>query len=95
MWISRQHYEAMQTMRRELHDILEQSIRDKNAFIERLEARIAELEAERKAYYERIQQREDERRKPMEALPDAAPESWEDRMRREIAEQGMAVEELQ
>lgn len=94
MWISKQHYEALQTMRRDVRDILEQAIRDKDAFIERLMARIAELEAERKAYYERIQQREDDRRKPMEALPDAGPESWEDRMRREIIEQGMEVKDL-
>lgn len=87
MWISKAHYEAIQTMRREIIDVLEASIRSKDAFIERQQERISTLEAERKAMYERIQAREDERRRPMEPLPEAAPDSWEERMRREIAEQ--------
>lgn len=64
----------------------DQHLRDKEETIRHQEARLAQLESERRELTERLWTREVERSRPPAAVPEAEDTSWEAIMRKQIAD---------
>lgn len=88
MWISKAHFELIANRAREFREWHEQTNALKDAELARLNERLTALETERVELTQRLWDRQLEREKPPEALPERPDESWEAIMRQQIDELG-------
>jgi hypothetical protein len=83
MWISRAHFALIADAATQFRAYHEQIVRDKDQIIRSQEARLGQMEQERRELVERLVAR-DEKRNQMVALPEPEPDSWEEIMRAQI-----------